>query len=45
MCSSDLNNISRESVIYVKGKIKDSKQAPGGKEINPEKIIDRKSVV
>lgn len=33
-----MKNISRESVIKVKGKIKESKQAPGGKEIFPEKI-------
>ncbi|MEK6757691.1 MAG: amino acid--tRNA ligase-related protein, partial [Nanoarchaeota archaeon] len=34
----DMEKISRESVIYVKGTIKDSKQAPGGKEINPDEI-------
>ncbi|HTY44094.1 MAG TPA: aspartate--tRNA(Asn) ligase [Patescibacteria group bacterium] len=34
-----LKDISRESVIYVKGEIKEAKQAPGGKEIIPEKII------
>lgn len=34
-----MDNISRESVIYIKGKVKASKQAPGGKEILPEKII------
>ena len=33
-----MNNVTRESVIYVKGFVKDSKQAPGGKEIVPEKI-------
>lgn len=33
-----IDKISRESVIYVKGTIKESKQAPGGKEIIPEKI-------
>jgi len=33
-----LDNISRESVIYVKGSVQDSKQAPGGREIVPEKI-------
>src|SRR5271157_3730580 len=33
-----IDKISRESVIYVKGTVKDSKQAPGGKEIIPEKI-------
>lgn len=30
--------IPRESVIRIRGKLKDSKQAPGGKEIIPEKI-------
>jgi aspartyl-tRNA synthetase len=35
----DMEKISRESVIYVKGTIKDSKQAPGGKEINPYEIV------
>ncbi len=34
-----MNNLSRESVIEVIGEIKESKQAPGGKEILPEKII------
>jgi len=34
-----MDKISRESVVYVKGFVKDSKQAPGGKEIIPEKII------
>jgi len=33
-----MSSISRESVILVKGKLKDSKQAPGGKEILPTKI-------
>ncbi len=33
-----IDKITRESVIYVKGQVKDSKQAPGGKEIIPEKI-------
>jgi aspartyl-tRNA synthetase len=33
-----IDKISRESVIYVKGAVKESKQAPGGKEIIPEKI-------
>jgi nondiscriminating aspartyl-tRNA synthetase len=33
-----ISKIPRESVIYVEGKIKDSKQAPGGKEIIPEKF-------
>lgn len=36
---NEMDKISRESVIYVKGKIVDSKQAPGGKEIIPEEII------
>ncbi len=34
-----MDKISRESVVYVKGFVKDSKQAPGGKEIIPEKIV------
>ncbi len=34
-----IDKIPRESVISVIGDIKDSKQAPGGKEIIPEKII------
>jgi len=34
----NMEKISRESVIYVKGIVKDSKQAPGGKEILPEEI-------
>lgn len=33
-----MDSISRESVVKVIGKIKTSKQAPGGKEIIPEKI-------
>src|SRR3989344_9114444 len=33
-----MDAIPRESVIKVKGKLKASKQAPGGKEIVPEKI-------
>ncbi len=33
-----LNGISRESAVEVIGTIKDCKQAPGGKEIAPEKI-------
>jgi aspartyl-tRNA synthetase len=33
-----VDGISRESVIYVKGLVKDSKQAPGGCEIVPEEI-------
>jgi aspartyl-tRNA synthetase len=33
-----MDKISRESVIYVKGEVKESKQAPGGKEIFPEEI-------
>lgn len=34
----DMEKIPRESVVYVKGTVKDSKQAPGGKEINPDEI-------
>ncbi len=33
-----MDKITRESVIYVKGKVVASKQAPGGREIIPEKI-------
>jgi aspartyl-tRNA synthetase len=33
-----MDKLTRESVIYVKGKVVSSKQAPGGKEIIPEKI-------
>jgi aspartyl-tRNA synthetase len=31
-----IDKVSRESVVYIKGEIKESKQAPGGKEIVPE---------
>ena len=34
-----MDSISRESVVYVKGKVVDSRQAPGGKEVNPSEII------
>ena len=34
----DLEKIPRESVIYVKGEVVDSKQAPGGKEILPKEL-------
>ena len=34
----ELGKISRESVVYVKGSVKEAKQAPGGKEIVPEQI-------
>ncbi len=33
-----IGKITRESVVYVKGKIKDAKQAPGGREIVPDEI-------
>ena len=33
-----MGKISRESVIAVEGEVKEAKQAPGGKEIFPEKI-------
>src|SRR3989344_8282295 len=33
-----MDKITRESVIRVKGELKDSKQAPGGKEILPTEI-------
>jgi len=35
---SEIDKLSRESVVYVKGKVVDSKQAPGGKEIIPEEV-------
>lgn len=35
----DMDKINREAVVYVKGSVVDSKQAPGGKEILPEKLI------
>jgi len=34
-----MSNLSKESVIYVKGSVQDSKKAPGGKEIIPKEII------
>lgn len=34
-----MDKLSRESVVYIKGNVVDSKQAPGGKEIIPEEII------
>jgi aspartyl-tRNA synthetase len=34
-----INKLSRESIVYVKGSVKNSKQAPGGKEIFPKEII------
>jgi len=34
----EMDKIPRESVIMVEGKLKDMKQAPGGKELNPQKI-------
>jgi aspartyl-tRNA synthetase len=34
-----IDKLSRESVIYVKGEVKDSKQAPSGKEIIPKEIV------
>jgi len=34
----DMEKIPRESVVYVSGTVKDSKQAPGGREINPDEI-------
>ncbi len=33
-----MNKISRESAVVIKGKVKRSEKAPGGREINPEKI-------
>ena len=35
----DLEKIPRESVVYIKGEVVDSKQAPGGKEILPKELI------
>ncbi len=35
---AELDKVSRESVVYVKGKLKECKQAPGGKEIVPEEF-------
>jgi len=34
-----MDKITRESVVYIKGKVVDSKQAPGGKEVNPEDLV------
>lgn len=34
-----MDSLTRESVVYIKGFVKDSKQAPGGKEIIPNEII------
>ncbi|VVB84008.1 Aspartate--tRNA(Asp/Asn) ligase [uncultured archaeon] len=34
-----IDKIPRESVVQIEGEIKESKQAPGGKEIIPEKLI------
>jgi len=35
----NMDKISRESVVYVKGHVVSSKQAPGGKEIVPDEIV------
>ncbi|MFA4953559.1 MAG: amino acid--tRNA ligase-related protein, partial [Candidatus Pacearchaeota archaeon] len=35
-----MSSVTRESVIYVKGSVKESEQAPGGREIIPEEIIE-----
>ena len=35
----NMDKISRESVVYVKGHVVASKQAPGGKEIVPDEIV------
>jgi len=35
---SEIDNISSESVVYVKGSVKASKQAPGGLEIIPDEL-------
>lgn len=34
-----IDKISRESIVYIKGGIKSSKQAPGGKEIIPDEFV------
>lgn len=34
-----MDSVSRESVVYIKGKVVSSKQAPGGKEIIPEEVL------
>jgi nondiscriminating aspartyl-tRNA synthetase len=34
-----MDKLPKESVIYIKGEIKDAKQAPGGKEVVPSEII------
>ncbi|MBU2104811.1 MAG: aspartate--tRNA(Asn) ligase [Nanoarchaeota archaeon] len=34
-----MNDVSRESVVYIKGDVQDSKQAPGGKEIIPKEFV------
>lgn len=36
---SDMEKITRESVVYVKGEVVSSKQAPGGKEILPSELV------
>ncbi len=34
-----MDKLTRESVVYIKGSVVNSKQAPGGKEINPEELV------
>ncbi len=34
-----MDKIPRESVVYISGELKDSKQAPGGKEVLPSNIL------
>jgi nondiscriminating aspartyl-tRNA synthetase len=34
-----MDKISKESVVVIRGTVKESKQAPGGKELNPTEII------
>ncbi len=34
-----MDKVTKESVIYVKGIVKDSKQAPGGKEVVPKELV------
>ncbi len=39
-----MDKISKESVVFVKGEVKESKQAPGGREIVPKEVIILNSV-
>ena len=35
----EIDKLTSESVVYVKGEVKPSKQAPGGREIIPDELI------